>query len=72
MIGFAVAEPNELTEFEGMVDLHWGFDNLEEAESGAEAMTVLCQRFELVFLCVSDLDDPKASLTFKDERGARR
>jgi hypothetical protein len=72
LIGFAVAEPNESTEFEGMVDLHWRFDNLEEAESVAEAMTVLCQRFELVFLCVSDLDDPKASLTFKDERGARR
>ncbi len=44
----------------------------KKAESVAEAMTVLCQRSELVFLRVSNLDDPKASLTFKDERGARR
>jgi hypothetical protein len=72
LIGFAVAEPDESTEFEGMVDLHWGFDSLKEAESVAEAMTVLCQRSELVFLRVSNLDDPKASFTFKDERGARR
>jgi hypothetical protein len=72
LVGFAVAEPDESTEFEGMVDLHWGFDNLKEGESVAEAMTILCQRAELVFLRVSNLDNPEASLTFKDERGARR
>ncbi len=66
LIGLAADAPDESTEYEGMVDFHWGFDNLEEAESVAEAMTVLRERPELVFLRVFNLGDPKASVTFKD------
>ncbi len=71
LIGLAAA-PDESTEYEGIVDFHWGFDSLKEAESVAEAMTVLRERQELVFLRVFNLDDPKASVTFKDERHVRR
>ncbi len=72
LIGLAAAAPDESTEYEGIVDFHWGFDSLKEAESVAEAMTVLRERQELVFLRVFNLDDPKASVTFKDERHVRR
>ncbi len=68
LIGLAADAPDESTEYEGIVDFHWGFDSLKEAESVAEAMTVLRERPELVFLRVFNLDDPKASVTFKDER----
>jgi len=68
LIGLAADEPDESTEYEGMVDFHWGFDSFAEAESVAAAFTVLRQRPELVLLRLSNCDDPKASFTFKDER----
>lgn len=68
LIGLAADAPDESTEDEGVVDFHWGFDSLKEAESVAGAMAILHERPELVFLRVFDLDDPMASITFKDER----
>jgi hypothetical protein len=68
LIGLAADEPDESTEYEGMVDFHWGFDSVAEAESVAAAFTVLRERPELVLLRLSNCDDPKASFTFKDER----
>jgi len=48
------------------VDFHWGFDKLKDAESVAEAMTVLLTRPELVLLRLSNFDDLEASITYKD------
>ena len=48
LIGLAADEPDESTEYEGMVDFHWRFDSFAEAESVAAAFTVLRQRPELV------------------------
>ena len=50
VIGLAIEEPNESTESEGVVDFHWGFERLDEAESVAEALTALSQRPERVLL----------------------
>ena len=71
VIGLAIEEPDESTEFEGVVDFHWGFERLDEAESVAEALTALSQRPELVLLCLKHRDDPKASTVFKDTRYVR-
>jgi len=71
LIGLAVEEPDESTEYEGVVDFHWAFNNLEEAASVAEVLTALSQRPELLLLCVSHRDDPKASTVFKDTRHVR-
>lgn len=68
LIGLAAIEPDESTEYEGMVEFHWRFDSVAEAESVAAALTVLRQRPEIVLLRLSNYDDPKASFTFKDER----
>jgi len=68
LIGLAVEEPNGSTEYEGIVDLHWRFDNLKEAESVAEALTVLRARAEIVLLRLSNDDDLDASISYKDER----
>jgi hypothetical protein len=54
-----------------MVAFHWAFDSLLEAESVAEALTVLAQRLELVLLRVSNYDDPTtSSIVFNDARDA--
>ena len=39
LIGLAAGELDESTEYEGMVDFHWGFDSFAEAESVAAAFT---------------------------------
>ena len=44
LIGLAADEPDESTEYEGMVDFHWRFDSFAEAESVAAAFTVLRQK----------------------------
>ena len=79
LLGLAVHDVYESTEYEyesteseGMVDFHWRFDSLKEAESVAEALNVLRERFELVLLRLSNYDDPNASITYKDERDVRR
>jgi hypothetical protein len=68
LIGLAAGEPEESTEYEGMVDFHWRFVGFAEAESVAAAFTVLRQKPEVVFLRLSNCDASKASFTFKDER----
>lgn len=72
LIGLAALEPDESTEYEGMVDFRWGFDKLKDAESVAEAMTVLLTRPELVLLRLSNFDDLEASITYKDERHVKQ
>jgi hypothetical protein len=72
LIGLAADEPDEGTEYEGMVDLHWRFDSFAKAETVAAALTVLRQRPELVLLRLSNCDDPQSSFTFKDARHGGR
>ncbi len=72
LVGLSASEPDETTELEGVVDFHWGFPSLREAEQVAEALTVLCSRPEMILLKVADVDNPKQSTTFKDERQIRR
>ncbi len=60
LIGLAADEPDESTEYEGMVDFHWRFDSFAEAESVAAAFTVLRQKPEVVFLRLSNCDDAES------------
>ncbi|MFZ0457465.1 MAG: hypothetical protein WAM17_03320 [Rhodoplanes sp.] len=71
LLGVAGDEPDESTDYEGMVDFHWGFAKLPEAERMASALTALASRPEVVLLRLSNYDDLDASLTFKDERFPR-
>ena len=51
-----------------MVDFHWRFDTLLEAEGVAKVLSTLCNRPELVLLRLSNYDNLDASTTFKDAR----
>ena len=68
LLGRAGDEPDESTDYEGMVDFHWGFTKLPDAERMASALGPLTSRPELVLLRLSNYDNLDASVTFKDER----
>ena len=71
LIGLAADEPDESGGDDEIVDFHWRFDNLKEAESVAEVLTAVRQRPEIILLRLSNYDAPETSVTFKDERDVR-
>jgi hypothetical protein len=68
MASIAKDEPDESTEFEGMVDLHWWFDSYAEAERLANSLREVSHKPEIVVLRLSCYDDVAASVTLNDER----
>ena len=71
LISLVGDEPFESTEYEGMVDLHWGFEEHARAKQVAESLREISRRSEVVLLRVSSLDDATPSLSLKDERCTR-
>ena len=63
--------PDESTGYEGMVDFHWGFAHLPDAERMAAALTPLTARPEVVLPRLSNYNNLDASVTYKDERFPR-
>ena len=68
MVSIAEDEPDESTEFEGMVDFHWRFDSRAEAKRLANSLREISQKPEIVVLRLSCYDDVTASVTLKDNR----
>ena len=64
-------EPDESTGYQGMVDFHWDFAHLADAERTAAALSPLTSRSEIVLLRLSNFDNLDASVTYKDERVTR-
>jgi hypothetical protein len=64
----AKAEPSETTEYQGMVDFHWGMNTIVEARELAEALKAVSQRPEVVLLRIMSLVDDVESISIKDER----
>ena len=64
-------EPDESTAYEGMVDFHWGFAHLTDAEHMAAALSPLTSLPEVVLLRLSNYDNLEASVTYKDDRFPR-
>jgi hypothetical protein len=69
LASIAKSEPDQSTEFEGMIDFHWRFDSYAEAERLANALQErVSQQPEIVVLRLSCYDDVAASVTLKDTR----
>ena len=68
LLGAAVAEPYESTEYQGMVDFHWSAANFAEAKRLAEALRGTAQHPELVLLHIMSRVDGLDSISIKDER----
>jgi hypothetical protein len=71
LLRFAGNEPDESTGYQGMVDFHWGFAHLADAEHMATTLSPLTSRPEIVLLRLSNYDNLDASVTYKDERVTR-
>jgi hypothetical protein len=71
LISLAGDEPFESTEYEGMVDFHWGFEEHAKAKQVAASLKEFSKRTEIVLLRVSSSDDAIASFSLKDERRTR-
>ena len=71
LLSLAAEEPYEMTQYQGMVDFHWGFDNIGDARELAEAFTKIVHHPEVVVLRIMSLVDAAESITFKDERESR-
>ncbi len=71
LISLVGDEPFETTEYEEMVDFHWGFKEHAKAKQIADSLKEISKRSEIVLLRVSSLDDATASFSVKDERRTR-
>ena len=71
LLRLAGNEPDESTSYQGMVDFHWGFAHLADAERIAAALNPLTSRPEIVLLRLSNYENLDASVTYKDERLTR-
>jgi hypothetical protein len=71
LISIVGDEPFETTEYEGMVDFHWGFEEHAKAKQIAGSLREISKRSEIVLLRVLSLDDAIASFSVKDERRTR-
>jgi hypothetical protein len=68
LLAAAGAEPYETTEYQGMVDFHWGMTNIIDARRLAEALQVVSEHPEVVVLRIMSLVDGVESISIKDER----
>jgi hypothetical protein len=71
LISLVGDEPFETTEYEGMIDFHWGAEEHAKAKQIADSLREISKRSEIVLLRVSSLDDATASFSVKDERRTR-
>jgi hypothetical protein len=71
LISLVGDEPFETTEYEGMIDFHWGAEEHAKAKQIADSLKEISKRSEVVLLRVSSLDDATASFSVKDERRTR-
>lgn len=68
LLRFAGNEADESTDYQGMVDFHWNFGHLADAERMADTLKPLTFRPEVVLFRLSNYDNLAASVTYKDER----
>ncbi len=64
-------EPDNTTSYEGMVDFHWGFADLADAEHVAAALSQMASRSDILLLRLCNNDNLDASVTYKDVRFTR-
>ncbi len=70
LLSIARHEPESATEYEGMVDVRWGFDDRDEAERHVATLKILTGRPDVAYLNLTDYTSPRKSMTYKDARFA--
>jgi hypothetical protein len=65
LLELAAEEPYESTEYQGMVDYHWGFDQMAQADRFANSLRAFAEKPEVVVLRIQSRDDATPSTTLK-------
>ena len=60
--------PYESFESDGVLDMHWGFDDWQEALHFSKKLKKFINNPNLILLKASNLKDIDASIIYKDER----
>ncbi|MCJ7538676.1 MAG: hypothetical protein MUO88_03325 [Desulfobacterales bacterium] len=60
--------PYESFESDGVLDMHWGFEDWEEAVHFSKKLKRFINNSNLILLKASNLKNIDASITYKDER----
>ena len=71
LLELAEGDPCESTEYQVMVDYHWGFDRRAQADRFANALLAFAEKPEVVVLRIQSRDDATPSTTLKDARRVR-
>ena len=61
-------KPYEITESNGVLDIHWGFDTWDEAVYFSETLKKFTNNPNLILLKASNHKNIDASIVYKDER----
>lgn len=61
LLELAVEDPYESTEYQGMVDFHWGFDWEPQAVQLADSFREIAEKPEIVVLRIISRDDATPS-----------
>ena len=60
--------PYESFESDGILDMHWGFDDWKEAVHFSKKLKMFIENPNLILLKASNLKNIEASIIYKDER----
>ena len=71
LLSIAGTEPYDSTQYQGMLDFHWGFDTLAEAQKLAAALKHIAQRPEIVLVHIMSRVDEVDSISLKDVRSTK-
>jgi len=71
LLELAAEDPYESTEYQDIVDYHWGFDRMAQADRFASSLLKFAEKPEVVVLRIQRRDDGTPSTTLKDERRVR-
>ena len=69
LLAIAPVEPYQMFQYQGMVDFHWGFDDISDAQDLAAAFGDLVDRPEIAVLHILSNVDAIESISIKDDLG---
>ena len=72
ILSIAGKETYDSTQYHGMLDFHWGFNSLDEAQKLANALKHIAHSPEIVLLHIMSRVDGVESITFKDARASKQ
>lgn len=71
LLSIAPDEPDEINQYQGMADFHWGFDDLATALELADVFSHIAQDPGVVILHIMSRIDEVESISLKDERATK-